>query len=100
MERLLPARSIISSSSTPITPNADELDKKAKDAGFDDWGKYFVDRNDYQNNPDLPTMTPWMLVTKGSGAPQLIVRAQSLLLGRRYRRQPAALHRHLRHQYR
>jgi peptide/nickel transport system substrate-binding protein len=31
-----------------------------------------VDRNDYQNNPDLPTMSPWMLVTKGSGASQLI----------------------------
>ncbi len=56
----------------PDYANADELAKKAKDAGFDDWGKFFVDRNDYQNNPDLPTMTPWMLVTKGAGASQII----------------------------
>ena len=50
---------------------AADVDKAAKDAGFDDWGKYFADRNDYQNNPDLPTLSPWMLVTKGSAATSL-----------------------------
>jgi peptide/nickel transport system substrate-binding protein len=52
---------------------ADTVSKQAKDAGFDTWDKYFGDRNDYQNNPDLPTMGPWMLVTKGAGATQLVL---------------------------
>ena len=56
----------------PDYQTADVLEKQFKDAGFDDWGKYFADRNDYLNNPDLPTMGPWMLVTKGSGAAQLV----------------------------
>jgi peptide/nickel transport system substrate-binding protein len=56
----------------PDYQTADVLEKQFKDAGFDDWSKYFIDRNDYANNPDLPTMSPWMLVTKGSGAAQLV----------------------------
>lgn len=50
---------------------ADTVSAAAKAAGFDTWDKYFSDRNDYQNNPDLPTMCPWMLMTKGAGATQL-----------------------------
>lgn len=39
-----------------------ELDKKVADAGFDTWVNLFKDRNKWQNNPDLPVLTPWKTV--------------------------------------
>ncbi len=41
----------------------DELDKKAKAAGFDGWLSYLKNRWDWRLNPELPTLGPWKTVT-------------------------------------
>ncbi|MCE5259304.1 MAG: ABC transporter substrate-binding protein [Chloroflexi bacterium] len=55
----------------PTYTDADALTKAYTDAGFDDWTKYFADRNDYYTNPELPMMCPWVLTTQGAAATQL-----------------------------
>ena len=47
----------------PKYAKAEELDKKAKDAKFDSWVRYFLNRNDWATNPDLPVLSPWKTVT-------------------------------------
>src|SRR5438105_13966200 len=47
----------------PKYANQAELDKKAKDAKFDSWVRYFLNRNDWAVNPDLPVLSPWKTVT-------------------------------------
>src|SRR5438552_4062491 len=47
----------------PKYANQAELDKKAKDAKFDSWVRYFLNRNDWATNPDLPVLSPWKTVT-------------------------------------
>ncbi len=41
----------------------DELDRKAKAAGFDSWVSYMKSRWDWRLNPELPTLGPWKTVT-------------------------------------
>ena len=41
----------------------EELDKKAKEAKFDNWVILFKFKNDWALNPDLPVVTPWKTVT-------------------------------------
>jgi ABC-type transport system substrate-binding protein len=41
----------------------DELDKKARDAKFDNWVTLFKYKNDWALNPELPVVTPWKTVT-------------------------------------
>jgi peptide/nickel transport system substrate-binding protein len=47
----------------PKYGNQAELDKKAKDAKFDSWVRYFLNRNSWEGNPDLPVLSPWKTVT-------------------------------------
>ena len=47
----------------PKYVNADELDKKAKEAKFDSWVRMFHAKNDWALNPDLPVLSPWKTVT-------------------------------------
>ncbi len=37
----------------------DEAERKAKEAGFDNWYTYFLDRNHANANPDAPMLTAW-----------------------------------------
>ena len=41
----------------------EELDRKAKAAGFDGWLSYIKSRWDWHLNPELPVLTPWRTVT-------------------------------------
>jgi peptide/nickel transport system substrate-binding protein len=41
----------------------EELDRKAKAAGFDGWLGYIKNRWDWRLNPDLPVLAPWKTVT-------------------------------------
>jgi peptide/nickel transport system substrate-binding protein len=41
----------------------DELDKKVKDAKYDNWVRLFLFKNDWALNPDLPVLSPWKTVT-------------------------------------
>jgi peptide/nickel transport system substrate-binding protein len=47
----------------PKYSSEDEVNKKAKDAGFDDWVLYLKNRYSWALNPDVPTMTPWTTVS-------------------------------------
>src|SRR3989442_103981 len=47
----------------PKYVNAEELDKKAKDAKFDSWVRMFLAKNDWALNPDLPVLSPWKTAT-------------------------------------
>ncbi|MEA2698063.1 MAG: peptide/nickel transport system substrate-binding protein [Myxococcales bacterium] len=47
----------------PKNSSKDELDKKAKAAGFDNWVSFIKSRWDWRLNPDLPVLTPWRTVT-------------------------------------
>jgi peptide/nickel transport system substrate-binding protein len=47
----------------PDFVDADELDALVKAAGFDNWVNHFKDKNTWQRNPDLPTVTPWRTVS-------------------------------------
>ncbi|MFN8440744.1 MAG: ABC transporter substrate-binding protein [Caldilineaceae bacterium] len=46
----------------PDFASKDELDAKVKEAGMDTWVNLFKVKNKWQNNPDLPTLTPWKTV--------------------------------------
>jgi peptide/nickel transport system substrate-binding protein len=41
----------------------DDLDKKVAEAKADNWATLFKLKNDWTLNPDLPTVTPWRVVT-------------------------------------
>jgi peptide/nickel transport system substrate-binding protein len=41
----------------------DDLDKKVKDAKFDNWVSLFKFKNDWALNPELPVVSPWKTVT-------------------------------------
>jgi len=43
----------------PKYSSVDELNAKAKAAGFDDWKAYFKNRYSWCLNPEVPVMTPW-----------------------------------------
>ena len=47
----------------PKFSSKDEVDKKAKAAGFDGWVSYIKSRLDWRLNPDLPVLTPWKTVS-------------------------------------
>src|SRR5499425_2805018 len=47
----------------PKYVNAEELNKKAKEAKFDSWARMFHAKNDWALNPDLPVLSPWKTVT-------------------------------------
>src|SRR3989475_1134053 len=47
----------------PKYANAEELDKKAKEAKFDSWVRMFLAKNDWSLNPDLPVLSPWKTAT-------------------------------------
>jgi peptide/nickel transport system substrate-binding protein len=42
---------------------------KARAAGFNDWAVYFKNRNSWHLNPDLPTLTPWVVTRPISTPP-------------------------------
>ncbi len=44
----------------PKYSSEDEVNTKAKAAGFDDWKAYFKNRFSWALNPELPVMTPWV----------------------------------------
>lgn len=46
----------------PKNSSKDELDKKAKAAGFDGWVSYIKNRWDWRLNTELPTLGPWKTV--------------------------------------
>ncbi len=46
----------------PKNSSKDELDKKAKAAGFDGWISYIKNRWDWRLNTELPTLGPWKTV--------------------------------------
>jgi peptide/nickel transport system substrate-binding protein len=46
----------------PKFSSKDEVDKKAKAAGFDGWLTYIKNRWDWRLNPELPVLTPWKTV--------------------------------------
>ncbi|MEQ4209136.1 ABC transporter substrate-binding protein [Actinopolymorpha sp. B9G3] len=50
----------------------DELEAKAKDAKFDTWVDYFVDRNSPATNPDRPVMAPWKVETKSGSTSRAV----------------------------
>ena len=45
---------------TDTVDDPDALAKEATDKGFDQWYKYFSDRNNWRVNPELPTVNPWV----------------------------------------
>jgi peptide/nickel transport system substrate-binding protein len=47
----------------PKFSSKDEVDRKAKAAGFDGWVSYIKNRWDWRLNPDLPVLTPWKTVS-------------------------------------
>lgn len=47
----------------PKYSSEDEVNKKAKAAGFDDWVLYLKNRYSWALNPEVPTMTPWTTVS-------------------------------------
>jgi peptide/nickel transport system substrate-binding protein len=46
----------------PKYVGADQADKLAKDAGFDNWVSLLKLKNDWATNPDLPVVSPWKTV--------------------------------------
>ncbi len=46
----------------PKFSSKDEVDRKAKAAGFDGWVSYIKNRWDWRLNPELPVLTPWKTV--------------------------------------
>jgi len=47
----------------PKYSSLDEVEKKAKAAGFDSWKSYIRNRTNWALNPELPVLTPWRTVT-------------------------------------
>jgi peptide/nickel transport system substrate-binding protein len=68
------------------------VNAKAKAEGFENWVKMLHFKKDWSFNTELPTIGPWKTVRPDQHA-DVGARAQSVLLGRRYRGQPAALYR-------
>jgi peptide/nickel transport system substrate-binding protein len=40
------------------------VDKQAKDAGFDNWYKYYSDITQWKFHPEVPCLNPWLVVTE------------------------------------
>jgi peptide/nickel transport system substrate-binding protein len=51
----------------------DEIDQIVEDAGFEEWFELFLDRADWSLNPDLPTLSPWVLETPYDGSTTRVV---------------------------
>ena len=47
----------------PKYVSKEDLDKKVKDAKFDNWVALFKFKNDWALNPELPVLSPWKTVT-------------------------------------
>jgi peptide/nickel transport system substrate-binding protein len=47
----------------PKYVSKEDLDKKIKDAKFDNWVALFKFKNDWALNPELPVLSPWKTVT-------------------------------------
>jgi peptide/nickel transport system substrate-binding protein len=47
----------------PKYVSKEDLDKKVKDAKFDNWVAHFKFKNDWALNPELPVLSPWKTVT-------------------------------------
>jgi peptide/nickel transport system substrate-binding protein len=47
----------------PKFSSKEEVEKKAKAAGFDGWVSYIRSRWDWRLNPELPVLTPWKTVS-------------------------------------
>jgi peptide/nickel transport system substrate-binding protein len=47
----------------PKYVSKEDLDKKVKDAKYDNWVRLFLFKNDWALNPELPVLTPWKTVT-------------------------------------
>jgi len=58
----------------PKYADADELAAKVKEAGFEAWYELFANRNDDQNNPDLPVLWAWKVETPFPGERMVMVR--------------------------
>lgn len=43
-----------------LTEDAAGLEAKAKEAGFETWVQYYTDRNWWYNNPERPSVGPWL----------------------------------------
>ncbi|MGH3489714.1 MAG: ABC transporter substrate-binding protein [Actinopolymorphaceae bacterium] len=56
----------------PDHASKDALEAKAKDAGFDGWVDYFVDRNSPATNTDRPVMAPWKVITSKGGTTRAV----------------------------
>jgi peptide/nickel transport system substrate-binding protein len=53
----------------PAYTSAAAADALARDAGFPDWVSFFWNRNSWELNPDLPTVTPWVLTRPSNDPP-------------------------------
>ena len=51
----------------------DGAEQRAEDEGFDSWIGLFGDRANWQVNPDLPTMAPFVLTTDGGDAAATLI---------------------------
>ena len=80
----------------PKYSSRDEVDRKAKAAGFDGWLSYIKNRWDWRLNPELPIARP-LEDRQPDQHPDLGAGAQPLLLRDRQRGQPASLHRQDQH---
>jgi peptide/nickel transport system substrate-binding protein len=47
----------------PDYVSQEELNTKVTAAGFDNWRSFFLNRNDWSLNPDLPVVTPWKVTS-------------------------------------
>ena len=43
-----------------LTDDADALEAKISEAGFESWAQLYVDRNHWYLNPERPTLGPWL----------------------------------------
>ena len=68
----------------------EELDKKVKEAKFDNWVSLLKFKNDWTRNPDLPVLTPWKTTTPITTPTWTLERNPQRLGG--HCRQSAALH--------
>lgn len=53
----------------PKYTSESEASSRAKKAGFDSWPLYILHVMDYAQNPDLPTLTPWITTRPMTNAP-------------------------------
>jgi peptide/nickel transport system substrate-binding protein len=53
----------------PAYTSEAEVTGLARDAGFQSWPELFKDRNTWENNPDLPLVTPWVVTRSISDPP-------------------------------